>query len=273
VLCNVLCVGVERIFFLILDAKDFSDLVHENEQNSDLKQCLTEDVSPHNTVNDHIRLLCRLAVKDGWRRRLSSEGEGSEGIHNQVNPEKLHGGQRLLTEEASASEDEEHGNNVDSELELEELADIVIDVTTESNGSQNRAEVVIHKLDITSVLGNIGASDSHSETNIRSVESRRVVGTISSHSDSLSDLDQTINEHKLVVWLRSGHNLELGVDLAEDIHVTDLANNLFDLLGFFGAVIIVDFFILLFKFNFATNSFSELLSSHANILSIFSIFI
>jgi hypothetical protein len=246
VLCNVLCVGVERIVSLVHDAEDVSNLVHENEQHGDLKQCLTEDVSPHNTVNDHIRLLSGLAIKDGVRGRLSSESEGSEGIHNKVNPEKLDGGQRLLTEEASASEDEEHGNNVDSELELEELADIVIDVTAETDGSQNRAEVVIHKLDIASVLGNIGASDSHSETNIRSVKSGCVVGTISSHSDSLSDLDQTINEHKLVVWLRSGHNLELGVDLAEDIHVTDLANNLLDLLGFFGAVIFVDFFVLFF---------------------------
>lgn len=172
-----------------------------------MKDSLTNDVSPHDGVNDDIGLCGWLAVHNIVSGRFSSQSKGSEGVHDYIDPKKLDGGEWLLSEEASTGEDEEHSDDVDSELELKELADIVIDVTAIFDSGQDGAEVVIRENNIAGALGNIGSSNSHSETNIRSVESRGVISAITSHSNSLSNLDQTINKHKLVIRSRSGHNL------------------------------------------------------------------
>ena len=128
--CNLICIGIERIVVLILNAEDFSVLVHENKENNDLEDSLTENVSPHDFVDDSISLFGWLAVHEaviGW---LSGKSKSSKGVHNQVDPEELHGCERLFTKEAGAGKDKEHSDDVDSELELKELADVVVNVAT-----------------------------------------------------------------------------------------------------------------------------------------------
>ena len=148
-------------------------------------------------------------------RGLGCESKSGKGIHDQVDPEHLSGGKGRLAEEAGACEHNEHSDDIDGELELEELAHVVIDVTTEKDGCENGAEVIIHELDIASILGNISASDSHSETNVRSVQGGSIVGTITGHSNSFSFFDQTIDEHEFVIGLGASHNLKLFLDNLE----------------------------------------------------------
>ena len=187
--------GVEGPALLVLNSEDISAFEHEDEKNDDLEDGLSKDVSPHDGVDDGIVLLLRLTVKDHLSvRRLSSEGKGGESVHDQVDPEHLGGSERRLAEHAGTGKDDEHSNNVDGKLELEELANTVEDVTSVNNTDQDGAEVVVHKLDITGVLGNISASNSHGETNIGSVKGGGIVGTVTSDSDSTAKTDETIDK-------------------------------------------------------------------------------
>ena len=198
---NIFLGGVEWIVILIFYVEKITHLVHEYEKDGNLKNGLTNDVSPHNSVDNGIGFFRGHAVEKEIIRRLSSESKGSECVHDQVNPEKLYGGERLFSEKASTSKDEEHGDDVDSKLELKELANVIIDVTAIFDSGQNGTEVIIQERNITSVLCNFGSSDSHGEANIRSVKGGGIVGTVSGHSNCSSNLDKTINEHEFVIGL------------------------------------------------------------------------
>lgn len=162
--------------------------------------------------------------------RLSGESKSGKGIHDKVNPEHLSGGKRRLREDASTSEHNEHSDDIDSKLELEELADVVVDVTAISDSGQDRAEVIIHQLNVTSVLGNFSTSDSHSKSNIRAVKSGSIIGTITSDGNSSALFNQTVDEEELVIGLRSGHHLKLVLDLSESVLVANLSDDLWLLL-------------------------------------------
>jgi len=131
--------------------------------------------------------------------RLSSKGESGEGVHDQVNPKHLRRGERGLREDASTSENNEHGDDVDGQLELEELADVIVNVAAIPDGSQDGAEVVIKKLNVASTLGDISTGNAHGEADISAVESGGVVGAITSNGNGRAGTDQTINEHELVI--------------------------------------------------------------------------
>lgn len=90
---------VEGPALLVLNSEDISAFEHKDEKNDDLEDRLSKDVSPHDGVDDGIILLLGLTVEDLLSiRRLSSEGKGGEGVHNQVNPEHLSGSERRLAE-------------------------------------------------------------------------------------------------------------------------------------------------------------------------------
>lgn len=203
--------------------------------------------------------------------RFGGEGKSGESVHDKVNPKHLSGGKGRLAEKAGASEYNEHSDDVDGQLELEELADVVIDVATESNSSQNGAEIVIHQLDIASVLGDISTSDSHSKADIGSVESGSIVGAITSHSNSLVELDETVDKHELVIGLRAGHNLEMLVNLSEDVHVLNSADNVVDLFKLYFVIFTFDFNSFALNFDFAANGFAECSTFHAFVLLVLSI--
>ena len=62
--------------------------------------------------------------------RLSGESKRSKRVHDEVDPEKLNWLERTLLQDTSSDEGGDESNNVDSELELEEPSDIVIDVSS-----------------------------------------------------------------------------------------------------------------------------------------------
>ena len=264
---QLLFIGVEWVRLLVVNAEEVSSLEEKDEQHGDLEDGLTNDVSPHNGVDNGVGLLSRHTLHDffyvGW---LSSESKGSEGVHDQVDPEHLSRSERGLAENASTSEHNEHSDDVYCQLELEELSHIVVDVASIFNSSQDRLEVVIEELDVTGVLGNIGASDAHCKADISSVESRCIVCAITSDSNSALLFDQTVDKHELIIRLGPGHNLELLLNLSELCLVADLALDLLHLLHFLLTVTVFDFFHDIFQVDAATDSLAELLSSHAKVL-------
>ena len=94
----------------------------------------------------------------------------------------------------------------------------------------------------------------HSEAYIRLSESRSIIGTITSDSNCLPTvLNQTVNKHEFVVWERSGENFEFLGDRLEVLDILDDSLN----------------FTIFSNIYFSSNLFSELFSSHADILLVF----
>lgn len=70
-----------------------------------------------------------------------------------------------MTKGNSTNDHECHAGNVDSELELNELADVVHDVATPANSRNYRQEVVVQKDNVGMVFSRRAPILAHSETN------------------------------------------------------------------------------------------------------------
>lgn len=86
---------------------------------------------------------------------FSSESEGGKGVHDEVNPEDLDRGQDLLVEEKGTQKHDENSDDVNGKLELEELLDGVIDVTSELYADKSCVEVVSDEDNLCFVLSSI----------------------------------------------------------------------------------------------------------------------
>lgn len=215
---------------------------------------VTEDISPHDWGDDSVVFIVWLSLEDlhGWW--FSGKGESSEGIHDQVNPEHLNGSQWGFSEDGRSEEDNEHSNNVDGKLELKELSDVIIDVSSELKSNNDGGEVVIQKNDITSTLGDISSGNTHGKTNIGLGQSWGIIGTITSYGDNTLLFLNTSNENKLVLWGRSSQNFQV----LDDFDEFSLVLNSIDGLSFI---------IWIFLLNESSNSLSEVLSGHAGVLA------
>ena len=89
VLCNLFFGGIERIRLLVGHVEDFTTLEHKDEQDDNLIDGLTNNVSPHDRVDDGVRLVGGLSKEDRVIGRFGSQGKGSEGVHDQVHPKHL----------------------------------------------------------------------------------------------------------------------------------------------------------------------------------------
>jgi len=183
-----------------------------------------ENVAPHCAVDNHsITVFGRSTFDNTWGRRLCREGKGSQSVHNKVNPKHLNRSERGIIEDERAREHDEQGNYVDSHLELKEFSDVVESRAAVLDCTQNRAEIVIEELDIRCIFGNVSASDTHGKTNVRTVQSRCVIGSITSHSDSTTNFDQSVDKHELIIRLRSCHHFQFPFDFFEFSQIADRA--------------------------------------------------
>merc|ERR1740117_1693749 len=170
---------------------------------------VSENVSPHDFSNNGSVLVIWLSLKNGVIWWLSSQSKSGEGIHDQVNPEHLNGSQWGFSKDGRSSEDNEHSNNVDGKLELKELSNVIIDVSSEFKSNNNGGEVIIQKNDITGTFGDISTGNSHSKSNIGLGQSWGIIGTITCYGDNTFLFLNTSNENKLVLWGRSSQNFQV----------------------------------------------------------------
>ena len=188
----------------------------ENKSNDELVNCLSNDHLPHVDRDKRRGLGIRLAVKDLACRRISCQSKSSHGVHDQVNPKKLNCGEdRLLAVgRHSSDESEKDRSNVHRDLELEEFPDCVVDSTTPHESLDNGTEVVVHENDVGSLLRDFGTSNVHRKANVGGLQSRSIVGTVTSHGNSFSHLLKTSDQDTLVFWRRARKDLQLGNDFA-----------------------------------------------------------
>lgn len=110
----------------------------EDGQNDDcLEDGLAENVLNHLSGDDVFLLSIWWPHKQLWLRCLGGECEGSKGVHDEVDPEKLDGGKWTLLEYQGADEAGEEGDYVDGQLELEESSNVVINISAPRAGLDN----------------------------------------------------------------------------------------------------------------------------------------
>ena len=114
---------------------------------------------------------------------LSGESDGGEDVHNQVDPEKLHHAEGRVTQDQSGGYNEDDAGDIDSHLEHNELAHVVLNVTTIADRSDHSLEVIIHEDDIRMVLGGRAAILTHSEANTSLAKSAGIAKTFASDTD------------------------------------------------------------------------------------------
>lgn len=161
-----------------------------------------------------------LSVKHSLVRSLSGKSKGSEGVHDEIDPEDLDRSEYVLSEDGSAHEDDSHGHDVHSKLELEELANTVEDVAAEHNASDCLAEVVRKQNNASGKLCSIRARV-HRESNMGFLESWGVIGSVPCHSHNagvdvvrVGSLEAT-HERELVFWRRVSHHSEILSNLSK----------------------------------------------------------
>lgn len=93
---NVLLVVVEWLILLVDEPEEILSDAEKKDQDDELVESLSEDVSPHDCIDDLGGLACWLAIQEGIIRRLSGKGECSEGVHDQVDPKHLNGSERRI---------------------------------------------------------------------------------------------------------------------------------------------------------------------------------
>jgi len=111
--------------------------VQEDKKDNDLEGGLSNDVSPHSRSDNSFEPSVWLSLEEfgGWS--FSGKSQSSHGVHDQVNPKHLDGFQRRFSLGNSTNESDDDSNHVDSQLELDELSDGVVDVSSPHNSLDN----------------------------------------------------------------------------------------------------------------------------------------
>jgi hypothetical protein len=123
--------------------EDEGACIHQKEHDEDLEECLAKHLSPdfsqENLVSAAYSIRFTLVLFVG----LSSNGNCSKDIHNQVGPKHLYNVQRSVTKSAASKNSNEADNDVDCKLELDELPHIIKDCSSPFDRSVDRDKIII----------------------------------------------------------------------------------------------------------------------------------
>eukprot|EP01136_Pigoraptor_vietnamica_P010646 Opistho-1_new@48532 len=216
--------GIRRVRLVQLaTARHVEDLLpdkDEDEHDGQLVYRLAQHHQHHAAREERLVASVRLALQQRVRGRLRREGERRKRVHDEVDPQQLHGRQRRLLEHNRANERDDDGANVDGELELQELGDRVVHVAAPLDGRDDRVEVVVHEDDVGRVLGHRCARNAHRKADVRALEGRAVVRSVTRHGHDLAvgaepAVDRARHERVLVLRRRPREHAEARENLVK----------------------------------------------------------
>lgn len=158
--------------------------VEHEQHDEELVEGLGEDGSHHWLGDDVVVGVDAVLANLGWVWVLSGESNSGKHVHDEVDPEELHHAEGRVTEDEGSGENEDHAADVDSHLELDELAHVVLNVTAVANRGNDSLEVVVHQDDIRVILGSSAAILSHGEANAGLAEGASIAETLTSDTNS-----------------------------------------------------------------------------------------
>ena len=128
---------------------------------------------------------------------------------------------------ANRHEDHEESDKVDGELELDELADGVVDVSAPLAGGDDGVEVVVEQDDSRGLLGDFRAADAHGEADVGLLQGWRVVRAVASDRHNVVELLEPRDEQVLVLRRAPREHFELVRNLLEDLDLRQRGCTLF----------------------------------------------
>mmetsp|Transcript_14331 Transcript_14331/g.48991 ORF Transcript_14331/g.48991 Transcript_14331/m.48991 type:complete len:276 (+) Transcript_14331:626-1453(+) len=183
-------------------AADISHPEDKEREHNQLPRGMQDHVSHHRLRKNSLITGVRLPPQELVSRIFGGERQGSKGVHDQVDPEHLDSIQRALRQDGSANAGQRAGGDVDRQLELQELADVVVNAAAPLDGCDDGNKIVVHDDYVRSILSHVGPLNTHGKTNIGLLESGSVVGSVSSHGNGLFDPNSgsldTRDQHVLV---------------------------------------------------------------------------
>ena len=172
--------GVRRDQVVSTVIEHQSSEIEEDDEGEGLVDELGENGSPHFWDEDsEFSADAAAGIFLVW---ICADGNGSQDVHDEVQPKHLDDVEWQVTKSQSTEEANEHEHTIDCKLELDELAHIVEHGASPFDGLLNRYEVVIHNNQVGVVFGNI-TSTSHTQSNISRLQSHHVSDTIASHGN------------------------------------------------------------------------------------------
>lgn len=177
-----------------------TDRVHEGASeekdvhDEELVDALGKD-SAHHWLGDDLIVLLNAVRADLLRRVLSGESNSGKDVHDQVDPEELHDAEWRVAKDKSGRENEDHAGEVDGHLELNEFAYVILNVTAPSDRGNDSEEVIVHKDNVSVVLGGGASVLAEGETNISLGESTRVTQTFTGDTNHGSGLSEGAGKH------------------------------------------------------------------------------
>ena len=131
----------------------------EGENNHQHVYGLADNVLYHGARNEGFSAAVRFALEQIGSWHFGGQSQRSQSVHDQVDPEHLDSLERRVLDETSADEGHSHGHDVDSQLELQELGDRVVDVTAPHDCLDDAVEVVVRQDNVGRFFGHVRSGD------------------------------------------------------------------------------------------------------------------
>ena len=110
--------------------ENFVSFEQDDGQNDAVVDAVEDYSSPHLGSNNVLVSSIWHSFQQFVNRRLSRQSQGSQCVHDQVDPKHLDGSEGRLLQDDCSGEGHHDSHAVDSQLELKELSDAVEDVST-----------------------------------------------------------------------------------------------------------------------------------------------
>lgn len=188
-------------------------------QDNDLVERLSEDVSPHVGSYNAVITSVRLPFQELLRRCFSRKSQRCKCVHDNVHPEHLDGVKWTFLKNDCAHKGHKQCDNVHCELELNELSNRIIDVSSPFASCNDTSEVIIQQNNISCIFRNFRSCNAHRESDVSFLECGSIICTITGNSDNMTKLDQSCNENVFIIWCASSENLELSCDSLEHFEI------------------------------------------------------
>ena len=120
-------------------------------------------------------------------------------VHEDVDPEDLHGVERVGDVGQGGEGDQHEGRDAGGELEPHKVLDVVEDALALLDGAQDGGEVVVEEDHVGGLLADVGAGHAHADADVGPLDGDAVVDAVAGHADDVPVGLQGVHDADLVL--------------------------------------------------------------------------
>lgn len=193
------------------------EVEQEGSQGDDENGADGEDLDRDRVGQDESGGVSRGAVHVDGLGRLGGQGEGGEGIHDEIDPEHLGNGEGERDAEEGAEEGHTQSGEVDGELEEQEALDIGIEGAAPADRADDAGKGVVEQDDVAGFFGDLVAG-AHGEADMSGVQGRSIVDAIAGDGNDFTLRAKQVDEAGFIVRAGAGEDAQ-AIQLGDDFRV------------------------------------------------------